>query len=488
MKLFGRGPRGRQDAVGGAELEASLGVALRGHYRGMRPPASEVLMLQVARALDAETGIERAGAHRSSGGRIAVGAGVAGLAVVAVAIAVVAGPLFFGVGPEPAGPSESPSTSPTASPSEAQGTSSPTVLIMPTLEPSAARAAAQVHGMGRISGGGVWWVQGDMLWWSEDPQSSSGMSPWPASNTQPASVYFLASPPSVVPPSIYAWSLTVGPDSANPYGGQGPSDDHLQLVVSRAPGVGSWSSAVVPGDYPDSMCSLSFVDAELGYLMCSGSGHVAPSTTILSTDDGGASWKVVATPRAFSGNNNLGGMFAASDGSTLWAGAQAEAGGHGHPLLAVSRDGGRTWSEVALPGMTGEYGGTQAVVVQPPVFLDDATGFVEISGTDGTKVFATSDGGRTWDARTVPASTGPVFFVDAEHWVVPAGSSIAVTTDGGRSWETVPGIGLEPGHLVQVAFVDASNGFAVLAPDSDPSARLMYRTLFGAENWTAVQP
>jgi photosystem II stability/assembly factor-like uncharacterized protein len=487
MKLFGRGPRGRQDVVGGAELETSLGGALRDHYRGMRPPSSEVLMLQVARALDTQAA--QAGGHRWGGRRIAVGAGVAGLAVAAVAIAVVAGPLFFGVGPGPAGPSESPSASPTARPSEAQGTSSPALTTLPTLEPSAARAAAQIHGMGRIRGGGIWWVQGDTFWWATSPNSSSGYSPWAASNTQPASVFVLASPPLVVPASMATWTLSIGPESSNPYAGQGLPYDHLQLVVNRdMPAAGGLPSAVVPGDYPDSMCSLSFVDAELGYLMCSGSGHVSVPSTILRTDDGGATWTVVATPPVAAGSSNLGGMFTASDRSTLWAGAQAEAGGHGHPLLAVSRDGGHSWSDVALPGMAGQLGGTQIFLTQPPVFLADATGFVEVAGLEANTVFATTDGGWTWVARTVPASTGPVFFIDANHWIVPAGGSIAVTTDGGSSWKRISGTGLDAGNLVQVAFVDASTGYAVLAPDSDPSARLLYRTLFGAEDWTAVQP
>jgi photosystem II stability/assembly factor-like uncharacterized protein len=215
---------------------------------------------------------------------------------------------------------------------------------------------------------------------------------------------------------------------------------------------------------------------------------VPPSSTILRTDDSGTTWTVVATPPVAAGSSNLGGMFTASDASTLWAGAQREAGGHGHPLLAVSRDGGRTWSDVNLPGMAGESGGTQVFLTQAPVFLDDATGFVEVDGPDGTRVFATTDGGRTWEARTVPTSTGPVFFVDANHWVVPAGGSIAVTTDGGRSWKTVSGIGLEPGHLVQVAFLDASYGYAVLAPDADPTARLLYETFSGGDNWLVVQP
>src|SRR5207247_2136538 len=94
---------------------------------------------------------------------------------------------------------------------------------------------------------------------------------------------------------------------------------------------------------------------------------------ILRTSDGGLTWSQVGSVPS------LGSEFTASDGSTLWSGAEEEAGPVVHPVLEVSRDGGQTWAEVALPGIAPhEMEGPMVYLSGPPVFLDPKTGVVAV--------------------------------------------------------------------------------------------------------------
>jgi hypothetical protein len=84
-------------------------------------------------------------------------------------------------------------------------------------------------------------------------------------------------------------------------------------------------------------------------------------------------------------------------------------------------------------------------------------------GAAGT-ILATSDGGATWTAPTVPVPTTQdltgVAFVDRSHgWVVGAAGTIVHTTNGGTGWSAqVSGTNTD---LRGVAFLDAKCGWVV---------------------------
>jgi photosystem II stability/assembly factor-like uncharacterized protein len=465
-------PPGRED------LESRL----RDHYRdAVGDSAGDILLTaRIDKALDRPPTGARAKLGLRPRTRGAFGfrafAGVVGVVAAFTAVVMIANLLLSGP-PATAGPG--PTGLPGAAGSPTPGpTSSPAIEITATPDPSGQLAGAIATSLGRMRSGGVWWTGPGWFGFARLTNGGSVVESWPISDTQPPATFVLDQGDW--------WTVSTGPGSSNAYAGQGQSYDHLLPVVNRLAQNSSvtWVKATVPGDYPDSVVGISFVDALTGFLMFS-SRPPAATSTILRTDDGGATWKVVATPGLVSSGapspSNIGGMFAASDTRTLWAGAQSEGGGHGHPLLAVSRDGGVTWSEVTLPGLSGLVGGFDTALLEPPVFLDSNTGFVNVVGPN-ERVYMTTDAGRTWKYKDVPINGVPVDFVDAANWAIPDGSTVVLTADGGNTWKTAAGIGLPRGQFIKVAFLDSMNGYGLFQPIGDNHTYL-YRTQDGGNDW-----
>ncbi len=458
-------------------------LKLRDHYRTMDVGSSAALAARVVEALD------RVPARRwpvlQLSRRVATGAAIAavGLAVVAV----VAGPLWFG-STVPAGPSTSPTAS--ASPSvSATPTASGTATGNPDStqtphqstapDPSTLLASARASALGRMGSGGVWAVQGTEFLRMPDANGSVGNSPWPASDTVPRAVFVLN--------KDRAWTVTLAPGSVP--GGQGPPYDHLNVVVNRTSGGSTWTQASVPGDYTDCELAISFAGPLVGYLVAS--PHHGGGSMILATGDGGATWNVVASVHLQHGG--LGAELTASDADTIWSGGQAESSTN-HPVLALSRDSGRNWSEVTLPGLEGQWGGDGSVeALGPPVFVDPSVGFftVLVNGTD-PEVFGTTDAGRTWSLANFPSGLNAVFgssswsgadFVDATHWAAAVGSTVQLTSDAGKIWKSSLGQGLPAGKFIKLAFVDATTGYGLFQPEGGTDYYL-YRTSNGGDEWS----
>jgi photosystem II stability/assembly factor-like uncharacterized protein len=462
------------------EPDCELEGQLRDHYRTMESGSGPLLAARVADALDRRPA--PGSRLRILTGRRAFAGALAAMAALML-IALSLSPLLLG-SKSPAGPDASASRPPNGSAALSGAPSAGGSVVpmpMPPPDPSAVLAGALTSGFGSVRSGGAWWVQGNGFWVATDPMHASGNSPWPGSDTVPPAVFVLD--------QKHGWTVTLGSGSLNPYGGQGQDFDHLKAVVNRTTDGGlTWQQAQVPGDYPDSLLTLSFVDQLHGFLMCSGSSPEMTST-ILRTDDGGATWTVVATVGPVPPGANPGGMFTASDASTLWAGAQVEAVGHGHPLLAVSRDAGRTWSDVPLPGNEGLAGGFDVFMEEAPVFLDANTGFVNVLNSRGetfSDVFITTDGGRTWTGQHVPFDARHVDFLDTSHWLAPGNSSVAVTADGGKTWKTVLDQTIGIGAFVQLEFLNPQNGYGIFEPNGERGHYYLYRTDSGGADWVLV--
>ena len=374
---------------------------------------------------------------------------------------------------------------------------SPSVVPLPGKEarptPSldSAMTAAVVSSAGVAASAAIWVIRGGLLAISTDFGTTwtTGSIPLPELGT--------IGPTTFVLDGEHAWSLTVPAGSGDGDHGQGPTFDHVHLVVNRTSDAGmSWQQATVPGDYPDTARSLFFLDPLHGFLMASGGRTNQGASTLLRTDDGGSSWTVVRTvPATETGDSSLGSLITATDGQTLWAAAEGEAGPVNHPILDVSRDGGLTWSRVALPGVVDRWGGTNNVPLGPPTFLDASTGYFSLLAADDvglspTLVFGTNDGGRTWSrlSRLPAILAGPIAFVDARHWLaVEQGlpSVIRVTDDGGATWSDLPAAGLSAGGLEWLSMLDGQRGVGVLLIEgnSDMPAVLMLAS-DGGKTWT----
>jgi photosystem II stability/assembly factor-like uncharacterized protein len=262
-------------------------------------------------------------------------------------------------------------------------------------------------------------------------------------------------------------------------------------------------------------------------------------TTLLKTDDGGASWSEHAVGQTaglnavvFVGQNNgwaVGGgglILHTSNGGGSWT-RQTIATTDGlravsfpddeHGWITAVRpthwdfvgdednweasvwhtdDGGQTWNEQSLPAGASILHGVQ--------FIDTKTGWAvgaRYVGDDPWPehrmvVYHTTDGGATWAeqyAPDLPVSLTDVDFVDVEHgWAVgfvtssgEIGGATFHTTDGGSTWERQ-----DPGHffdlLWDVEAIDANRAYIMGANYIAAWGPPVFRTVDGGTTWEKV--
>ena len=327
---------------------------------------------------------------------------------------------------------------------------------MPSSSPTTAALPSPVDLAGTFPGGGLWAVDASTLLISTDAGSSWSRTTIPTSTGVSPTVFVLD--------SEHVWSVTIGPGSTD---NTGSSTDITNLVVHRSVDGGqTWQASTLPVNFADTSLELVFGDGLHGYLVGSAQRQSDGTSTVASTDDGGATWSVVAT-RPW-----LGAMVTASDASTIWAGGQQEAGGQFlQPILDVSRDGGHTWQDAGLPGLAGDdEAQCGCYLAGPPLFTDPANGYVTVistaaDGTSVTNIDRTTDGGRSWtiEATQPLATDSGVAVLDPLHWLLLVGYPTAVfgTADGGASWQTVAPAGSPSDQFTWVAGLDAHRAGAL---------------------------
>src|ERR1035437_8136435 len=209
-----------------------LETRIRSYYRTCEPNDSARLMLASRELLDEA---RRPRPRRLLSGSLRL---AATLAAAAVLLAVLVLPRFeTAIGP-------------------GSGTASPG----PTFDVPAA-LNAQVDEAGLMRSGGMWAVQGSYFLTSTD----SGAT-WRA-GTFPSPGGFVAVEQVFVLDPDHAWAIT----SNGMNGGlAAPSGSGQLFVVNRTSNGGrTWQSTTVSGDYRCDSATLSFVDADRGFIMCS---------------------------------------------------------------------------------------------------------------------------------------------------------------------------------------------------------------------------
>ena len=247
-------------------------------------------------------------------------------------------------------------------------------------------------------------------------------------------------------------------------------------------------------------------------LLTSESGWVLRGNELLLTHNRGLSWDEI-TPEGV--DQILGVEFI--DAQRGWLVSPDTSG-----KLSVFQtvDGGRSWQTFALP--TSSLDAATAHLD----FIDVQNGWVSLKMVSGSsfsvgKLFATQDGGRTWEERTVPLGE-PVQFTDRFNgWVAggPADEDFYVTTDGGYTWNEssqraysfsagaldIPNL---PENLVQANAADPMHAWALtrngtcwgekssVGVEAHPNAEpfrcsieiQLWTTWDGGQNWQEITP
>lgn len=223
---------------------------------------------------------------------------------------------------------------------------------------------------------------------------------------------------------------------------------------------------------------------------------------LLWTADGGHTWDDL-TPDSVA---ELSGRLLAAtylDARHAWALGHSAAIDPGSLAVFHSADGGATWQASTLTTASGEA--LEPVASASLDFVDLDHGWIALKLPTGSsfslgRLFATTDGGHTWEERTLPLGE-PVAFIDPQRgWVAgsPAGNQLYHTRDGGRTWEAqslplssalLPGAPL-PGQLLVGLphFTDRQTGvLPVTSTDASRPALLLFTTDDGGESWELAE-
>ena len=208
-------------------------------------------------------------------------------------------------------------------------------------------------------------------------------------------------------------------------------------------------------------------------------GWVQAGDSLLTTRDGGQTWQPATPPNAgarYGANWNV--------GSTR---LQVHTTGPAVSTQALSRsdDFGRTWTTLNPRLPHNDFGNI--------VFVDPSNGFLARSTAIGASqlsevLFATSDGGQTLGPR--PATGGQVgqnpvfaFLSPTTGWASGTdGTTILATTDGGTTWERQStGLGSANRHT-DLQFFDVALGHLL----SNYTANTVLRTSDGGWTWRVL--
>ncbi len=250
-----------------------------------------------------------------------------------------------------------------------------------------------------------------------------------------------------------AVGATVGPTLRTPVGGGGPP-----VLLETVDGGQTWSSAALPAGV-GAVEWLSCPTLEV----CAGAGYPSSTTpgapdVAFATVDGGSSWTVsdlAASAQPF-------GVDCPTVSSCVLFGESNVVGGVGVVALDLaSSDGGRTWVAGSLPG--------------------DLASLVSVSCVSRS------------DCTSIGQTTGGPPVGNIRHWSGgPVSASVALTShDGGASWTELPGIGL-PGALLRSVSCPAAGtcvaeGDLLTAPlPGTVSTVVVTETSDGGSTWTSA--
>ena len=262
-----------------------------------------------------------------------------------------------------------------------------------------------------------------------------------------------------------------------------------------ADGGAIWRQASVPG--PQTLIGVlgvAFADAQHGWLATLDSNDARSSVfDVWRTDDGARTWHKIVVPEGANRSDMFGPVeFSILSANHLFLLVEGGMPDGWTSDLYESTDGGRTWSADRITGDRGETGAF--------AFADSKHG-VMAGGAPGNRLFATHDGGRSWQLIAIPVPAGfsaeySQFCVAPTFWDAKSGALVVtygtesggvyelgllVTGDAGASWSLAATVPLTPaqGNVGAVAFMGPAD-WAMAGPDT------MARTADAGRTWTST--
>ncbi len=150
--------------------------------------------------------------------------------------------------------------------------------------------------------------------------------------------------------------------------------------------------------------------------------YAITGATLYRSDDGAEHWRKLRAWRSISGSCAL--AVHPQKGETLIV---------RHSDMEISRDGGKTWTELEIPkGNIWDF-----------FYSDDAKPLVYLLA--GKKIYKSADDGASWkEIREIDTRNHPEFFKDMNHpsflfvRQVYANAPVEFSPDGGATWKTIP--------------------------------------------------
>lgn len=254
------------------------------------------------------------------------------------------------------------------------------------------------------------------------------------------------------------------------------------VLVSTNDGGKSWKSTPFPRSV-GVVSDVSFVSPTTGWAVSFVSpGGAEQYSAILMTTNAGASWTMQTVPTlpqiSFFDYVDF------ADAQHGWVvGDHEEDAPATHPLVLATSDGGQHWSAQTLPASmsSGRLHGV--------FFTSDTTGWVTGQST-APFIASTTDGGSSWMVQSLPtavSTVGNLSAVATTAWVSGSingadGQGVVLKSVSGGSWneETFP----TTAHGPSVAFSSSANGWAVAL---DPASNsIAFHTTNGGVTWTEV--